>query len=498
MTLPPSVFPHWLRPAWLLALLALPLLAWAWARWRARRSAWQDLVDPRLLPHLLDTGAGRHRGGLGWGLLACALAVGALAGPSWQRSAQPLWRTRAPLVVALDLSGASLADDLPPSRLAQARAKIAQLLQARAGGQAGLVAYADDAYTVAPLTDDNANVALLLDALAPDIMPVDGSDAGRAIAWSARLLAQAGYAQGDILLLTDHADAPARSAAAQAARAGYRVSVLGLGTSRGAAFRDRQGAIGQARLDAASLRALANAGDGTYTPLAAGIEDLGALGVLDPLQRGAVSARGEDAMLWQDQGYWLLLPLLPLAAFAFRRGGVLAALLLCLWLPWQPARAAESWWRRPDQQAHARLERGAQDYRRGDFDAAARAWRGLDDADATYNLGNALAKAGDYSGAIGAYDHALQLRPGMQDAIANREAVRRAMRRQPRKASASGGQAGQGRAQPQPQAGQPSPQGGRRQQAREQQEPTSGPQPPQQSARAARGAQQAPPQAGSP
>jgi Ca-activated chloride channel family protein len=423
---------HWLRPAWLWALPALPMIAWAWRSGRRRQSGWREWVDPHLLPHLLDAHAGpRARGALWLGLLGYVLAVCALAGPSWRQLPQPVWQARAPLVIALDLSSASLANDLPPSRLAQARAKIARLLQARAGGQVALVAYADDAYTVAPLTDDAANVALLLDALSPDVMPGDGSDTRRAIAWSARLLKQAGFAQGDIVVLSDHADATARRAAGDAARDGYHVSALGLGTEEGAAFRDAQGAIGRARLDIASLRALASAGEGAFAPLSADDRDLAALGVLDPQRGGAVAARGEKTLVWQDQGYWLLLPLLAIAALAFRRGGVLAMLLAGILLPWTPAQAAEGWWRRPDQQEHARLEVGAQAYRRGQFDAAAQAWRPVPGADAAYNLGNALAKSGDYAGAVAAYDRALRLQPGMDDAVANRDAVLKAMRRRP-------------------------------------------------------------------
>ena len=86
-------------------------------------------------------------------------------------------------MIALDLSSASLARDMPPSRLAQARAKIATLLRDRSGGQVALVAYAGDAYTVAPLTDDAANVALFLDALQTDIKR-SGQRTDRAIAWS--------------------------------------------------------------------------------------------------------------------------------------------------------------------------------------------------------------------------------------------------------------------------------------------------------------------------
>jgi Ca-activated chloride channel family protein len=433
---------HFLRPQWLWALLGLPLLAWWWRRRQRQRSIWREVVDPHLLPHLLEGDAGiRARGTLWLGLLGAAIAVCALAGPSWQRSAQPLWQSRTPLVIALDLSSATLANDLPPSRLLQARAKIATLLKQRAGGQVGLVAFADDAFTVAPLTDDVDNVALFLDALAPDVMPVDGSRADRGIDWSARLLHQAGFDHGDILLLSDHADDPARRAAAAAARDGYRVSVLGLGSPAGAAYRDGEGRIAEAHLDVPSLRALANAGGGGYATLAAGDGDLALLGVLDPQQAGATAARGEKTAIWLDQGYWLLLPLLLLALFAFRRGGALAVVLLCICLPWQPARAAgKDWWLRPDQQQHARMEHGVEAYRKNDFSGAEKNWSGLPGADAAYNRGNALAKAGDYDAAIAAYDEALRQQPGMDDAIANKRAVEAAKKRKPPSGQKQGNQ----------------------------------------------------------
>src|SRR3546814_2803492 len=75
-------------------------------------------------------------------LLGFAIAVLAMAGPSWRTGEQPLLQGEAPLVVVLDMSGAMLANDLPPSRLLQARAKLATLLQQRSGGQVGLVVFA--------------------------------------------------------------------------------------------------------------------------------------------------------------------------------------------------------------------------------------------------------------------------------------------------------------------------------------------------------------------
>jgi Ca-activated chloride channel family protein len=424
---------QFLRPWWLFALLALPVLAWAWRTRRRKRSGWRDAVDPHLLPHLLEKGGERGMRAPWLAFAALALAILALAGPSWRQRDQPLWQTRAPLVVAIDLSSAILANDLPPSRLLQARAKIASLLKDRAGGQVGLVAYADEAYTVAPLTDDVANVALFLDALSPDVMPVDGSHAADAISRSRQLLEQAGFAQGDILLLGNAADADAKAEAANAARAGYRVSVLGLGTDAGAAFRRPDGSIGHSALDAASLRALASAGGGAYAAASADDGDLRALGVLDPQRAGAMAAVGAKTAIGIDGGYWLLPPLLLLALLLFRRGGIFAALLLCAFaLPSLPARAADgTLWERADQQDYARMQQGAEAYRRKNYDEAIDRFSGIETADGFYNLGNALARQGDYERAIDAYDRALKQRPGMQDAIANRDAVRNALKRKP-------------------------------------------------------------------
>ncbi|WP_147652574.1 tetratricopeptide repeat protein [Vulcaniibacterium gelatinicum] len=424
------LLPQFLRPHWLWALAALPLLALWWRARRRRGSVWRGVVDPHLLPHLLDAGEARRA----WLapatlLLGAALAVLALAGPSWRQVEQPLWQSRTPLVIALDLSSATLAGDLPPSRLLQARAKLARLLQTRRDGEVALVAFADDAFTVAPLTEDVRNVALFLDALAPDVMPVDGRRVDRAIAWSARLLAQGGHMRGDILVLTDAADARAHAAAAEAARAGYRVHALGLGTAAGSLYRDRDGAVRRAALDDASLRALAAAGGGRHAVLRADDGDLRALGVLAP-RAGETAAGDRGARAWQDQGYWLLPPLMLLALFAFRRGAAPVLLLACLLWPAGVLQAAEgTLWRRADQVAHARLREGIAAYRAGDYARAAELWRGLETADAHYNRGNALARQGRYEDAIAAYDAALRRAPGMADALANKRALEAALRR---------------------------------------------------------------------
>ena len=112
-----ELWPHWLRPYW---LLALPLLGWLlWQLWhREKRSGrWQLLLPALMQQALLSSGRGqRYRGA--WLLLGLAwlLAVLILLGPSWQRVEHSRIKRADPLVVVLDLTPAMLAADLPPSR----------------------------------------------------------------------------------------------------------------------------------------------------------------------------------------------------------------------------------------------------------------------------------------------------------------------------------------------------------------------------------------------
>lgn len=470
-----------LRPLWLAGLLLLPLVYLGLRRIGRSGMSWASAVDPHLLRHLLETGSVRQGRGLALlGVLAAAVCLLALAGPSWRQQQLPLWQIESPLVIALDLSAAMRATDLPPSRLVQARAKIEALLDRRSGGQVALIAYADDAFTVAPLTRDGRSLKLLLGSLSPDLMPADGQRGDRAIRHAVGLLRGAGFEQGQILLLADRVDPRAQAAASAAQAAGFRVSALGVGTPGGAPLRGPQGFItdasGQpqlARLDSAGLQAMVVSGAGRYAQLSSDDGDLEALAVLDPLASSAAAAAdsSDPATLARrsDDGYWLLLLLLPLALLGFRRGWLAALAPWCLLATLLPtptlqaqtaptdsaasqpqSRAADWWgalWQRADQRARAALDRGdaeraralardqalqaAAAYRAADYESAAQAWDSLDSADAHYNRGNALARAGELQAALDAYDQALQVQPGMDDAIANRAIVEEALRRQP-------------------------------------------------------------------
>ncbi|GLQ90507.1 tetratricopeptide repeat protein [Dyella flagellata] len=475
---------HFLQPLWLLGLLALPLLIWIGTRGDAAQRALSRLADPELLPHLLSGNERHTRVPSGLLVLGWTLGVLALAGPTWSRVTEPMFNDRAAQVVALSLSQHTLARDVLPSRIERARYKVRDLLQANQDGLNALIGYAGQSFVVAPLTSDAHSLDALLEAMSPDVMPVDGDNAAQAIEQGVKLIHDAKLDSGSIVLVTDDADSNAQAAARAALSAGVHVSVLGIGTTQGAPVakadgsfaHDDQGNIAIARRNDADLRALAEAGGGRYVTMNADNQDIAALHAQLQATRHASVARGQEADVWQDRGPWLLLPLLLVAAMAFRRGWVL--LLPLVLLPLLPTNAKATgwrdWWQRADQQAASALRqgdagkaqqlardpalRGAAAYRAKDYAAAAEALQYAKGTDAQYNLGNSLAQLGRYQDAIKAYDQALQLGPHNADAQANRKLVEAALRKQQQQAQSSspqqqsGGQSG--RNNPNGQAGQ--------------------------------------------
>lgn len=458
---------HFIRPDWFWAAVPLVLLLWLLWRKQLRSRSWQSVVDARLLPHLLMGGSsGRSHG---WPLLLLGLggllAITALAGPAWQKLEQPVFRQQSGLVVLFDLSRSMDAADVRPSRLGRARLKLVDILNQRREGQTALVAYAATPFVVTPLTSDTKTIISQLPSMTTDLMPAQGSRPDRAIATALQLLQQAGVSRGSVLLITDGVDGvdpqPLSDEIKQLQAAGHRLLVLGVGTASGAPIpmfkvggflTDANGAIIIPKLDDAALNGVAQQGNGLYRHLAADDGDINALLALvnsdsETEQKKKVSDMMSDQ--WQEAGVWLLLPLLLLAAFGFRRG-YLAAVVLALVIVPQPqtANAFEwsSFWSNSDQQGRRALEQGdaakaaqlftqpewraAAQYRAGDYEKSLESLQGIESADGYYNRGNALAKSGKLPEAVSAYDEALKRDPNMTDAKENRDLIKKLMQQQ--------------------------------------------------------------------
>ena len=195
---------HFLRPYCLLLLPLHIAVLWLMIKRRLGNRSWEAICDQNLLPYMLIEGSKRSRR-LPVFLVGLAglLAIIALAGPVWERLPQPVFTNETALVIALDLSRSMDSNDVTPSRLVRARFKVADIINQHDEGQAALLVYAGDAFTVTPLTDDMATIASQLSALSTDIMPEQGNRTELALAKAEQLLKGAGHSQGNILLVTD-------------------------------------------------------------------------------------------------------------------------------------------------------------------------------------------------------------------------------------------------------------------------------------------------------
>ena len=446
---------HFLRPWWFLGLLPVVAVI-GFYTWRKRNAGnWETIINPELLPFLLQGSGGKHALSGPWlvafmisAWIFCCLG---LAGPAWQKLPQPVHKQDSVLVVVLDLSPSMLAEDISPNRLVRARYKLIDILTRRTEGVVGLIVYGGDSHTVSPLTEDSNTIVSMVPVLEPNLLPETGSNVEEGLASAIDLAMNGGYQQADILLITDGIDKSALSNIAPiiSGEGNYRLSILGVGTTDGApipsfagGFIKKAGNVIVAKLNVGTLRKIAANNGGSYQTLSADDRDIdNLLAGMDSLLTNSTRETDRSFDLWDDQGYWLVLLLLPVLLLSFRKGSVVVILIAPLLFIAQPVEALE-WqdlWQTPDQQASEAMKaedyeaakdlfedsrwRGSAAFKAGDFDQAIADFSQDDSAIGDYNHGNALAKAGDLEGAIEAYNNALSKEPKMEDARFNLDLV---------------------------------------------------------------------------
>jgi Ca-activated chloride channel family protein len=456
---------HFLRPLWLLAIIPTVLFIAVLWRLNEKSSAWDRAIDHDLLPFLLDTTKSvAERTPLILLLTLWLVSIVALAGPVWEKIAQPVQARQDALVIVYDQSLSMYATDYDPNRQVISKRKVLDVLDRRVEGQTGLVVYAGDAHAVTPLTEDTVTIKSLVPSINPNMMPAFGSNTLAAIETAKDLFADAGALTGTLLLVTDGVERRDFGAIANLlSNTGFRLAILGVGTAQGAPIpaaggdflRQASGQIVTPILDSAALEDLADMVDGRYSDMQISSADLDYLLNEDAFfDQDELTDVDENFDIWYEVGPWLLLLALPLSAMIFRRGWILSISVLLggvsLLTPSAPAQAAE-WedlWKTKNQQGAEAFDsedpisavglfkdqnwKGAAAYRAGDFAGAIQAYS-IDpgtDADAHYNLGNALAMSQAFEQAIGSYNIAIALEPDHEDAIHNRDIVQELLEEQ--------------------------------------------------------------------
>lgn len=437
---------HFLRPWWLLGLLAAAALVLLVSRRSDARARLQGLIAPHLLDHLLiDRQSTQRWRPVHYMAVLTALGAIAMAGPTWQKQQPPFVEDRAPLALAIDLSPTMDAIDITPSRLERVKLKVHDLLKLRAGARTAVFAYAGSAHMVLPLTDDAELVKTYVDALQTRIMPVKGKDTSKALE-----TVEAGLANeevpGTLLFMTDGVEQAAFDAF-KSHGGNNEIMVLGVGTAEGGPVKTGEGEYlsdggGRviAKLDVDQLNALGRETGVRVATVSMDDSDIRWIAQRTRTHLESKLAAGQTR--WLDFGWWLTIPIALMSAFWFRRGWTVqwavVAMVVAAGLPGR-AEAAEfdfaGMWLTPDQQGRIAYDkgdyaaaaahfadpmwRGVAYYRAGKFGEAVDAFAQVSTAESYYNQGNALAHLQKLDEAVASLKQALKLKPDWPEAKAN-------------------------------------------------------------------------------
>lgn len=483
-------------PPWLLVTLAA--LAGLFVFWRAadarRRAALARFASPQLLGDLA-AGLSQRRRGVKRALVAAGVALAgiALSGPQYGFTWEETQRRGIDVLIALDTSRSMLAQDVAPSRLERAKLAVRDLVDRLGGDRVGLIAFAGSAFLQCPLTLDHGAFLEALDALEPGVIPAPGSDLASALRTADEALRSEARNVKLLVLFSDGEDlgGGAIAAAEHAAAQGIRVFTVGVGSDAGELIpvpgpggkteflKDPDGQFVKSRLDAATLRRVAEVTGGFYEPLGRQGEAITAIyeRALAPLPKEELASRMRRVPL--DRFQWplalailclVLEPLLHERRSRRTATASLSLLVLALYglVATSTARAAspreaERLYDAGDYgqalaEYRAALEAsgadpalsfnlGAAAYRAGAYADAASAFAGAITSEdprlqeqGFYNLGNAQFRLGQKSAesnpqqamqawqqSLDAYEQALALAPQDEDARFNRDFVKRAL-----------------------------------------------------------------------
>ena len=306
---------HFIRPYCLLIAFPFLLLTWYMLKSSSKNTAWSKVCDAHLLPYLIQGTKHKHKLiSILSLILSITLMIISLAGPAWSRWPVPTYNYLEPRVLVLDMSDAMAKTDLKPSRLDRAKFKLHDLFMHKNAGQFALVVYANEPFVVSPLTDDSETIDALLSALQLNIIPSYSDSAPNlrlALEQAAKLISQAGFVRGQIIVLIALAPTPdAINAAKDLAHRGINTSIVPILSSK--------------FLNNNSFESLAQAGAGELINLSDESTDIEKILANSKQNHSYTINKDSEVSLWRDQGRWFLLPAIFFLLPAWRRGWLIS------------------------------------------------------------------------------------------------------------------------------------------------------------------------------
>ena len=420
-------------PIYLWLLVLIPILALIrFISYRNQKKRLRKFGEPALLKELMPD-VSRFRPSVKFWILqgALALLVLMLARPQMGTKISQEKRVGIETIICMDISNSMLAEDIVPSRLDRSKMMIENLVDHFSNDKIGLIVFAGDAFVQLPITSDYVSAKMFLSSIDPSMIATQGTDIGRAIDMATHSFTPEEGIGRAIIVITDgeNHEGGAVEAASAAKDAGMRVYVLGVGSSKGSPIpipgtddymKDNTGNTVMSALNEQMCKELAQAGGGAYIHVennSAAQDQLD--NELDKLSKKETTATLYSEFDEQFQAFGLLALLLLVLEICIldRRNPLLknislfgkkkrAAAMLCLLLVAASASAQMT-----DRQY---IRQGNKQFRSGDYANAEVSYRkaiekNAKNAQAAFNLGNALMAQKKDSAAVEQFQGAARL-----------------------------------------------------------------------------------------
>jgi Ca-activated chloride channel family protein len=214
-------------------------------------------------------------------LVVFTLLIMAWLGPSAGFARREVKTIGKDIMFCIDLSKSMDAIDVPPTRIERIKNELKRIIRTLSPNRMGLIIFSSEAFMQCPLTFDQSALLLLTDAINTGLTPSGGTDLAPPLRMAMNKLSEENQpttrvTSKIIVLISDGEDfgEETQQVARELEQQGFKLFALGVGTEKGGPIQtptgfkvDRQGNQVITRLNAESLKELAERTGGSYFEL---------------------------------------------------------------------------------------------------------------------------------------------------------------------------------------------------------------------------------------
>jgi Ca-activated chloride channel homolog len=300
---------------WLFWVVALAMILYFLALY-LKRSAISRFGNPELVKQLMpDVSFIKPFIKFTFLLLGLVMIILAAARPQMGTRLEEIKREGVEIIIALDVSNSMLAQDIRPNRLERAKQSIQRMTDRLVNDKIGLIVFGGKSFVQVPLTTDYTITKAMTAVVSPDMVPVQGTAIGSAIALAKSSFSQTEGTSRVLIIISDgenHEDDPVE-AAKLASDEGIVIHTVGIGDPRGTPIplpggsartdflTDTEGKVVMTKLDETTLKQIASVSGGVY--VRASGSDLGLNNILNEIS-GMEKAEFESRVYTDYEDYF--------------------------------------------------------------------------------------------------------------------------------------------------------------------------------------------------